>query len=66
MKNVAYLRVSTADQDLDKFKADILLFANTRRFGNVTFTEEKISGKKDGSKKSSTVWARATDSSHPN
>jgi DNA invertase Pin-like site-specific DNA recombinase len=44
MKTVAYLRVSTIDQDLDKNKADILKFANDKRLGNVDFVEEKISG----------------------
>jgi len=43
---VAYLRVSTADQDTEKNKADILLFANERAFGNVDFVEEKASGVK--------------------
>jgi DNA invertase Pin-like site-specific DNA recombinase len=43
-RNVAYLRVSTEGQDCEKNKADILKFANDRKFGNVTFIEEKISG----------------------
>jgi DNA invertase Pin-like site-specific DNA recombinase len=48
----AYLRVSTLDQDVDKFKADILSFANTRGFiGRVTFVEEKISGMKSWKKR---------------
>lgn len=44
-KTVAYLRVSTIDQDLDKNKADILKLANSLELGHVTFIEEKISGK---------------------
>lgn len=44
-KTIAYLRVSTADQDLDKNKADILFFANEKNFGRVVFVEETISGK---------------------
>lgn len=44
-KNVAYLRVSTADQDLEKNKAEILFLANNRSLGKVDFVEEKISGK---------------------
>jgi DNA invertase Pin-like site-specific DNA recombinase len=44
-KTVAYLRVSTNDQDVEKNKADILTFANERRFGNVEWVEEKVSGK---------------------
>jgi DNA invertase Pin-like site-specific DNA recombinase len=45
-KAIGYLRVSTVDQDLDKFKADILRFANDKDFGRVSFVEEKVSGKK--------------------
>ena len=45
MKTVAYLRVSTIDQDLNKNKADILKLANDKKLGNVKFVEEKISGK---------------------
>jgi DNA invertase Pin-like site-specific DNA recombinase len=43
-KTIAYLRVSTADQDLDKNKSDILFFANENNLGKVHFIEEKISG----------------------
>ena len=46
-KTVSYLRVSTNGQDLEKNKADILTFANDRKFGHVRFIEEKISGKKN-------------------
>jgi Resolvase, N terminal domain len=42
---VGYLRVSTADQDLEKNKADILQLANNHDLGRVCFVEEKISGK---------------------
>lgn len=45
-KTVAYLRVSTIDQDIDKNKADILAFSNDRNFGKVEFIEEKVSGTK--------------------
>jgi len=44
-RTVAYLRVSTIDQDLEKNKADILSFANNRKLGHVRWVEEKISGK---------------------
>ena len=44
-KTIAYLRVSTIDQDLDKNRADILQLANTNKLGQVTFVEEKVSGK---------------------
>ena len=42
---IGYLRVSSADQDLDKNKADILLLANEKHLGQVQFVEEKVSGK---------------------
>lgn len=44
-KTVAYLRVSTVDQDIDKNKANILLLANEKKLGNVEFVEETISGR---------------------
>ncbi len=44
---ISYLRVSTADQDTDKNKNDVLAFANNRGFlGQVQFVEEKVSGAK--------------------
>jgi len=45
-RTVAYLRVSTIDQNLDKNRHDILEFSNNRNFGKVDFEEEKVSGKK--------------------
>lgn len=45
-KTVAYLRVSTADQNTEKNKGEILFFANEKKFGNVSFVEETASGKK--------------------
>jgi len=45
-RNIAYLRVSTVDQDTEKNKADILKFAHSKRFGHVVFVEEKVSGAK--------------------
>jgi DNA invertase Pin-like site-specific DNA recombinase len=44
-RNIAYLRVSTLDQDLKKNKADILHLANEKDLGKVEFIEEKVSGK---------------------
>jgi len=44
-KTAAYLRVSTADQDLKKNKHEILDFANNNNLGQVIFYEEKISGR---------------------
>ena len=43
-QTIAYLRVSTADQDLGKNKSDVLFFANENNLGKVHFVEEKISG----------------------
>lgn len=44
-KTIAYLRVSTIDQDIDKNKAAILALANSKVLGHVHFVEEKVSGK---------------------
>ena len=44
-RNIAYLRVSTLDQDLEKNKADILHLANEKNLGRVEFVQEKVSGK---------------------
>lgn len=41
----SYLRVSQLSQDLEKDKSSILALANELKLGNVTFFEEKISGK---------------------
>ena len=46
-KTIAYLRVSTIEQDLEKNKADILTFANNKKFVKVKFVEEKVSGTKN-------------------
>jgi DNA invertase Pin-like site-specific DNA recombinase len=45
-KTIAYLRVSTIDQDTEKNKHEILKVANDKDFGKVQFIEEKASGKK--------------------
>ena len=44
-KTIAYLRVSTIDQDIEKNKSDILALANQKVLGHVQFVEEKVSGK---------------------
>lgn len=44
-KTIAYLRVSTVDQDVEKDKASTLFLANELKLGNVEFVEEKVSGK---------------------
>ena len=45
VRNIAYLRVSTVDQNTEKNKADILSFGNDRDFGKIEFVEEQVSGK---------------------
>lgn len=42
-----YLRVSTIDQDNEKFKTEILHYTNERKLGSVKWIDEKISGAKD-------------------
>ena len=42
---LAYLRVSTLDQDIEKNKADILRFANQHDLGQVRFVDEIASGR---------------------
>jgi DNA invertase Pin-like site-specific DNA recombinase len=44
-QTVAYLRVSTTDQDLEKNKADILHLANEKDLGRVQWVEETVSGR---------------------
>ena len=42
---MAYLRVSTNDQDVEKNKADILMLANRHDLGHVHFVAETVSGR---------------------
>jgi putative DNA-invertase from lambdoid prophage Rac len=42
-----YLRVSTIEQNNEKFKTEILHYANERKLGIVKWVDEKISGAKD-------------------
>ena len=44
-KTIAYLRVSTTDQDLEKNKFDILRLANEKGLGQVEWVEETVSGR---------------------
>ena len=44
-KTVAYLRVSTSEQDIEKNKVELILLANEKNLGKVHFVEETISGK---------------------
>lgn len=41
-KNIAYLRVSTLEQDIEKNKSEILHLANDKALGKVEFVEEKV------------------------
>lgn len=42
---IAYLRVSTTDQDLEKNRFDILKLANDKGLGQVQWVEETVSGR---------------------
>ncbi len=44
-KTIAYLRVSTTDQDIEKNKSDILYLANEKGLGKVEWVEEQASGR---------------------
>jgi DNA invertase Pin-like site-specific DNA recombinase len=44
-KTIAYLRVSTIDQNLEKNKSAILHLANEKNLGKVSFVEDVASGK---------------------
>ena len=48
---IGYLRVSTAEQDVEKNKADILKLANDKKIGNVDWVEEKVTGTKNWRKR---------------
>jgi len=44
-RTIAYLRVSTHEQDVAKNQADILLLAHRQQLGQVQFVEETVSGR---------------------
>lgn len=44
-KTIAYLRVSTTDQDIEKNKFDILRLANEKKLGQVEWVDETVSGR---------------------
>lgn len=46
MATYGYLRVSTQDQDVEKFHHAILDYANDRDLGKVEFVAERVSGRK--------------------
>ena len=43
-RTIAYLRVSTADQELEKDKLAIFELANAKNLGTIAWVEEKVSG----------------------
>jgi len=45
-KTVAYIRVSTDEQDVENQRLEILTLANAKGLGKVTFEEETVSGRK--------------------
>ena len=61
-KTIAYLRVSTSDQDLEKDKSAILHLANEKGLGKVHWVEETVSGKVSWKKrKVAAIIDEATD-----
>ena len=44
-QTIAYLRVSTSDQDIEKNKFDILQLANEKKLGQVEWVDEAVSGR---------------------
>lgn len=44
-KTIGYLRISTLEQDIEKNKSDILIFAHNRKLGQVDFIDETVTGK---------------------
>ncbi len=64
-KTISYLRVSSPQQDTEKNKADILKFANDRKFGHIEFIEEKSRvrnlGRNGRSRGSSTTLVKVID-----
>jgi DNA invertase Pin-like site-specific DNA recombinase len=44
-QTIAYLRVSTTDQDIEKNKFDILQLANEKKLGQVEWVDETVSGR---------------------
>jgi DNA invertase Pin-like site-specific DNA recombinase len=44
-RNIAYLRVFTLEQDIEKNKSEILFLAHDKALEKIEFVEEKISGR---------------------
>jgi len=51
MSTYAYLRVSTADQNIETQRYAILEYANSKNIGHIDFVEEKISSRVDWKKR---------------
>ena len=51
IRTIGYLRVSTIDQDTEKFKSEVLKYCNKADLGKVDFLEEKVSGAKHWKKR---------------
>ena len=51
-RTIAYLRVSTAEQDLEKDKLAIFELANAKNLGTIEWVEEKVSGRVSWRKRS--------------
>jgi DNA invertase Pin-like site-specific DNA recombinase len=50
-RGISYLKVSTENQDLKKFKADVLMFAHAKNLAKAEFMEEQVSGMKSWRKR---------------
>lgn len=50
-KTYGYSRVSTFEQETEKFQGEILRYSNNNDLGRVIFVEEKVSGTKDWTKR---------------
>jgi DNA invertase Pin-like site-specific DNA recombinase len=55
-RTIAYLRVSTTDQDVDKNKNDILHLANEKNLGQVEWVTEHASGRVSWRKREIAHW----------
>jgi len=54
-KTIGDSRVSTADQDLDKNRADVLHLANEKKLGTVEWAKGKVSGRAEDGWKMETL-----------
>jgi DNA invertase Pin-like site-specific DNA recombinase len=61
-RTIAYLRVSTTDQDVDKNKNDILHLANEKNLGQVEWVTEHASGRISWRKREIAHWLETLQS----